>query len=217
MSIKTIVLDFDGVILESVDVKTQAYRKLFSKYTTDIEPVIEYHLKNNGLSRFIKFEHIWENFIQQKYDTKTEKLLAQEFSDIVVTEVISCPFVDGAIEFLKEFSKNVPLYVASAVPKAELEVIINAKSIGDYFAGIYGFPPVTKTQAMVEVMHKRCILPQEIIFIGDSIQDMKAAIEVGVYFIGRKNKESFNGHNITTFNDMKDIKNYILTKFRIQT
>ena len=54
--VKNIFFDFDGVILDSVDCKTQAFEKMYSKYGNDIaKKVKKYHLNNGGVSRFEKF------------------------------------------------------------------------------------------------------------------------------------------------------------------
>ena len=47
--------DFDGVIKESVSVKTDAYVKLFKPYGSDVcKQVKNHHLANGGMSRFNK-------------------------------------------------------------------------------------------------------------------------------------------------------------------
>ena len=48
-----IIFDFDGVLVESVDVKTRAFCDMYSKYGEEIvEKVKEYHLSHGGISRF---------------------------------------------------------------------------------------------------------------------------------------------------------------------
>lgn len=58
--IKAIFWDFDGVIADSVNVKTDAFYELYLPYGKEVaEKVKEYHLANGGVSRFKKFEY-WE-------------------------------------------------------------------------------------------------------------------------------------------------------------
>ncbi|MCX5934210.1 MAG: hypothetical protein NTU99_05390, partial [Pseudanabaena sp. LacPavin_0818_WC45_MAG_42_6] len=48
-----IVFDFDGVLVESVDVKTQAFGTLYAEYgDLIVEQVKAYHLLHGGVSRF---------------------------------------------------------------------------------------------------------------------------------------------------------------------
>ena len=57
MTIKAIIFDFDGVIVESMDIKTQAFAHLFRKCSEDIiKKVIQLHLDNGGMSRYEKFK-----------------------------------------------------------------------------------------------------------------------------------------------------------------
>ena len=214
--IKAIILDFDGVILESVDIKTEAFRELFSRYTADVEPVVNYHLKNNGVSRFIKFQHIWEKILNKKYDDSVKDNLGEEFSKIVTNKVIGSPFVAGALDFLNMFYEKVPLYVASAVPEKELTKIIDGKEIGKYFNKIYGFPPTSKPAAIADVKARESADAREILFIGDSRQDLRAALDSEIFFIARKNKESFTDPGIPVFSDMKGIIDYIVNNLEVK-
>ena len=50
--ISIIILDFDGVILESVSVKTEAFRTLFSFAPEYVEEIVQFHKDNGGMSRF---------------------------------------------------------------------------------------------------------------------------------------------------------------------
>ena len=54
--IKAIIFDFDGVIAESVNVKTEAFASLYEPYGKDVVNKVEqHHLANGGVSRFEKF------------------------------------------------------------------------------------------------------------------------------------------------------------------
>ena len=76
-----VFFDFDGVIKESVDVKTQAFKSLFKNYGNDLKNRIEaHHLSNGGISRYLKIPiylewagiEVNQNIID-KYD-KTSKV-----------------------------------------------------------------------------------------------------------------------------------------------
>ena len=56
MKFDKIIFDFDGVILNSHNVKTQAFYDLFKKYGKEIAYKSKnYHLENTGISRFVKY------------------------------------------------------------------------------------------------------------------------------------------------------------------
>ena len=53
--IKSIIFDFDGVIAESTNIKTDAFVSLYSKYSEEVQATVKnYHLKNSGISRYKK-------------------------------------------------------------------------------------------------------------------------------------------------------------------
>src|SRR3989304_1573816 len=61
--IRAIIFDFDGVIVESVDIKTKAFARLFEhEGKVVVEKVVDYHLKNGGVSRFDKFR-VYQCFV----------------------------------------------------------------------------------------------------------------------------------------------------------
>ena len=64
---KILVLDFDGVILDSVNIKTKAFEELFQEQPKEIrKKIINYHIKNGGISRYRKFDYFYKNFIKKK-------------------------------------------------------------------------------------------------------------------------------------------------------
>ena len=53
--LKGIIFDFDGVIAESVQIKSDAFASLYEQYGDNIvKKVIEHHEANGGMSRFEK-------------------------------------------------------------------------------------------------------------------------------------------------------------------
>ena len=64
--IKAIIFDFDGVIADSNNIKTDAFVKLFEGYPSNIKEMIRmFHLQNGGMSRFDKFRYIYANIINE--------------------------------------------------------------------------------------------------------------------------------------------------------
>ena len=56
MTSKVVILDFDGVILDSVNIKTEAFKEIFNRESKVIQnKIVNYHLKNGGISREKKF------------------------------------------------------------------------------------------------------------------------------------------------------------------
>ena len=90
--IRTITFDFGGVLVESVDVKTRAYVSLFEEYGQDIvSKVVDYHMKNGGVSRFVKLRTIYDKILKKPLSEDKFNSLSEQFSSIVVNEVVAAP------------------------------------------------------------------------------------------------------------------------------
>lgn len=183
-TLKIIILDFDGVIVESTEIKTAAFRKLFSNYPSHVDEIVEYHEKNAGVNRYEKFKYIYKKILKQGLDRKKMIELGKRFSELVVEEIKACPLVPGALEFLEKYSKILKLFIASSTPEEELRMIVKARGLKKYFAGIYGAPS-KKSEITLRIMKKENASKDEVLFVGDSAADLSEAIRAGVPFIGR--------------------------------
>jgi len=200
--IKAIIFDFDGVLVESVDIKTKAFAKLFESEGKDVvEKVVDYHLKNAGVSRFEKFSYIYQNMLKRNLSEKTFAYLCQQFSHFVVDEVVSAPYVKGAKEFLDSYSNEYSCFVASATPQDEMEEIIERRKIQGCFKGIYGSPK-KKEDIVREILaaYNSVLIPRSSVYVGDAMSDYLAAKNNAVNFIARIN------NNESIFNDIDCIK-----------
>ena len=115
MNIKTIFFDFDGVLAESVQIKTEAFQKMYLKYGEEFSlKVREHHVKNGGVSRYEKFKIYNGEWLDQEVDAQKIEELANEFSSLVVDGVIHSEAVKGANDFLNDpKSSNYKMYIFS--------------------------------------------------------------------------------------------------------
>lgn len=212
-TIRAIIFDFDGVIAESVDIKTKAFRELFKDHPQHLDAIERFHLENGGLSRFKKFRFIYKNIIKKPLSESRFKELCRRFKKLVVTEVINCPFMEGAPELLRYCLGRFDMFVVSGTPEDEIRQIIKKRHLSKYFLGIYG-SPTTKTQIIRNILRRHKYLPKDTLFIGDSINDYKAAKDTGVKFIvrvtdGRQLWLKDKRYIIGRFKDMLGVKDYL--------
>jgi len=199
--IKAVIFDFDGVIVESVDIKTKAFAALFEHEGTDIvNQVVEYHLKNAGVSRLEKFRHIYKEMLNRELTEETFDHLCKKFSELVVDEVVNAPYVRGAKEFLENSSTLYDCYIASATPHEEMVEISKRRGIASFFKAIYGAPK-KKSDIVRTILNNNGLSPEDVVYIGDALSDYLAAKENKVVFIAR-----LTGDNETLFKDMDCIK-----------
>ncbi len=185
--VNAILFDFDGVILESVELKKEGFAELYSSLGPEVVTYVEqYHNAHGGVSRFNKIKHFNQKF-QLPSDETTINKMADQFSEIVLSKIKSCPFVDGALPFLKQFGYHLPLFVVSATPEAELIGIAIHLKIDCYFKGIYGSPK-GKSEIIKGILTQQQLSSDTTLFVGDALTDLKAAQETGVMFLGRITK-----------------------------
>jgi HAD superfamily hydrolase (TIGR01549 family) len=187
-----IIFDFDGVLVESVDVKTQAFAGMYASYGKEIvSRVVEYHLRNSGISRFDKFRYFHKVLLREALSPEREKELGEEFSELVVESVIAAPLVKGAREFLEVYHKKIPLFVASGTPDAEIKEIVERRQMAHYFVSVHG-APAKKEEIIKRICNQHGFDRSKTIMIGDSIADYEGARKSGVCFLGRI-------HNVNIF------------------
>ena len=187
--IKAIIFDFDGVLVESTHVKTKAFRKLFSRWPDKADEGVAFHLKNMGISRYIKFRYFYENIISERYSEEIGLELGSEFSDIVLDEIKIAPFVKGAVTFLDNFHSKYSFYIASGTPDEELCGIASYKGIKKYFDGIFG-SSLTKAEIINNILGTESLKNNMVIFVGDAASDKEAAEGMGVHFVLRVTEEN---------------------------
>ena len=183
--IKTIIFDFDGVICESVQIKTDAFLKLYNKYGNDFQSkVIQYHLENGGVSRYEKIKYINENFLGEKISKDEINFIAEKFSKLVVEKVVKSKFVHGALDYIKSNYKKYNFFISSATPQDEIVEIVKRKNIEKYFIKIFG-SPASKVQHIDNIIKINEVKKSEVVFIGDARTDMISAKKTGVNFVAR--------------------------------
>jgi phosphoglycolate phosphatase-like HAD superfamily hydrolase len=201
--IRAAVFDFDGVVLESADIKTNAFRRLFDGNSA----AVDYHLDHQGVSRYEKFRHIRTEILGRPYIEADERRLGKRFSELVLDEVLTCPFVPGALELLQRRARELPLFVASGTPEEELRTIASARGVAGCFAGIYGTPP-TKAQIIGRVLHETGLGSGDVVMIGDATTDLEGAQSAGVRFIGRVrpgDPNPFAGEQVPVVSDLTEL------------
>jgi HAD superfamily hydrolase (TIGR01549 family) len=199
--IRTIFFDFDGVIVESVDIKTRAFAKLFEHEGEGIvKKVIFYHLENAGVSRYEKFRYIYKEILKRFLSDEEFEMLCKKFAASVMDVVIKAPYVEGAKEFLENYSQAYKCFVVSATPQEEIEGIIQKRHIWHFFKAVYG-APAKKNDVVKTILVKENIDPCNAVYVGDAMSDYLAAKENNVAFIARVTND-----NNSLFRDLGCIK-----------
>ena len=185
MALSLIVFDCDGVILESVDVKTQAFARIGAEFGQEArDRLVAYHRIHGGVSRYKKFEWFYREVLGRTISKEEMETLGEKFAAHAYAEVMRCPLVPGVREVLDHWHGRTPMYVASGAPHAELMTILAERGLDRFFAGIHGSPP-GKAELLRGIVAGLRVHPSDAIMIGDSMTDQYAAEAAQTRFYGR--------------------------------
>jgi phosphoglycolate phosphatase-like HAD superfamily hydrolase len=183
--------DFDGVIKESVDVKTRAYVSLFKQFGTQLtERVRKHHEQNGGMSRFEKIP-LYLSWAETDADQTQVARYCDLFSSEVCQAVIDSAWVPGAREYLLTNQVRQTFVIVTGTPQGEMEVILSALGIAGCFAEVHG-APTPKADAITLVLSRLQCQNSAAMMIGDSDSDYQAAKAAKIDFLLRRTR--LNGH-----------------------
>ena len=211
--LRVLILDFDGVIVESNNIKTGAFRELFSRFPDHAKPMMAYHHEHVSVSRFDKFDYLLRR-LGKVDDARLRTDLAERFARLVRERMLEVPFVVGAETFLEKMAAKLPLYLASATPADELGEILAHLDLGHWFRGVYGCPPWTKPNAILDVLRREQVESNETLLVGDSAGDQRAATETGVGFLARDSGLPFDEPVPEQFPDMNQLGEHLASRLR---
>jgi phosphoglycolate phosphatase-like HAD superfamily hydrolase len=199
--------DFDGVIKESIYIKTKAFVKLFEPYGTEIaEKVRLHHEMNGGMSRFKKIP-VYLGYAGIDSTSEIVDQLCADFANLVVKGVIEADWVPGAEDYIRSNRHKQIFILVSATPQEELESIIEALHMENDFKQIFG-APVTKEYAVKTVLQQLGIEKNEAIFVGDATADRDAAMANNIPFLLRRhdtNQVIFLGYTGPAIDNFENI------------
>lgn len=202
--IKNILFDFDGVIADSVNVKTEAFYNMYLPFGKEIaEKVKEHHINNGGMSRFKKFAYYHKSFLNEDINEDKIKKLADDFSRLVLNGVINSPLIPGILDFLEDNYLKMKFWIITGTPTDEIKIILDRKNLTKYFVDSFGSPQLKSELAKFIILNNK-LSENETIFIGDALADYEAAVSNNIGFIVR-----LNGDNINLFADKDRILLYI--------
>ena len=181
---KTLVFDCDGVVLNSNQLKIQAYYDVAIKFGANAiqaQTLVAHHVKLGGISRYPKFEYFLREIMQQKVSEQAMQALLDSFTAEVKRLLMGCEIAPDLMR-IREANPNAKWMIVSGGDQAELRDIFQLRGIDKLFnAGIFGSPDNKDAILAREVGLNHIIQPA--LFIGDSRYDHQASTNAGLDFV----------------------------------
>ncbi len=210
---KTIVFDCDGVILDSNQLKIDAYFYTAIKFGANeaqAQALVDYHILLGGISRYPKFEYFLTDILKRPVDDLSMQKLLTDFGLEVERLLADCEIAEG-LDRLREATPDTKWMVLSGGDQLELRRIFAKRGIAHFFdAGIFGSPDNKD-----EVLARECDLGNLVfpaLFVGDSRYDHQASVRAGMDFVFLSGWTDFKGwreycesNNITILQRLSDI------------
>jgi phosphoglycolate phosphatase-like HAD superfamily hydrolase len=207
-TLRAIAFDFDGVILESADIKTQAFMALYAAFPECLPAIREYHVSNAGISRYVKFEYIQTKILGLPYTDRDRALRSAEFERLTHEQILRCPEVKGAAALLRGLKNRVIRIVASGTPQDELRIIVAGRGMAGWFEEVWG-TPLTKPEILRDVLARHQLSAGGVLMVGDAMNDYQSAQETGVRFLARETGSTFAGMTVDKVRDLGEMGEWL--------
>ena len=189
--VQVVVLDFDGVIVDSNHLKREAFFSLFSPAEKTVS-LIHGVLSRSG--RKSRFEILREILRAQGESTgaleERVAAYAERYNEKVQRGIAEIGVMAGVRESLGALSQAYRLYVNSGTYEPALHESIAGLDIAPFFRAVYG-GPAGKADILRKIMAAEKVAGRETLVIGDGEEDCQSSLECGCFFIGLANE--FNG------------------------
>ncbi len=185
---KIILWDFDGVLMDSMPVRDEGFKQVLKNYPADqVLQLMDFHKKNGGLSRYVKFRYFFEEIRKETIEENQIQLLAADFSGIMMKLLINAELlINDSMDFVRKHFSTIPMHIVSGSDGRELNEICRQLDIHKYFKSIHG-SPVPKNKLVSDLLKEWNYNPNDVVLIGDSINDYEAAKNNKIHFLGYNN------------------------------
>lgn len=196
--------DFDGVIKDSVAVKSVGFAQLFLPYGKNVsDRVRQHHEAHGGVSRYEKMP-LYLAWAGEPATAEQVHDFCERFSQLVLRAVIASMWVPGVREYLQAYHTDQRFVLMTATPQEEIQQILNSLDIAYLFREVHGAPK-PKSTAIRDVLQRWQLKPEQALVIGDSEIDLNAAEANSVDFLLRRtplNKDLQNRFQGSSFDHL---------------
>ncbi|MBR8838673.1 MAG: HAD family phosphatase [Stigonema ocellatum SAG 48.90 = DSM 106950] len=205
MSLKAVLFDFNGVIINDEPIHAQLTEQLLIEENLTLKPG-EYQKVCLGRSDRACLRELLATrgrVVSEKYLTELLNRKAQGYV-LELDKIEKLPLYPGLDDLIFQmFSRNLVLAVVSGAIRKEIELVLNRSKLADYFKVIVAGDDITTSKPepdgyllAVERLNQEYpdlnLQPQECLVIEDTLSGIQAAKQAGMQVVGVANTYPFH-------------------------
>jgi HAD superfamily hydrolase (TIGR01509 family) len=194
--LRTIIFDFDGIIVDSEPIIMRLTREMADKEGMTVSEE-EYYRNYLALDDRGIVEHLFTSHGRAVDHGRVEELVnwkSRVYGNIIENGL---PTLPGAVDFVRQAAKSYPLAIASGSARSEIEHLLSKLALRDHFRFIASADDCQRSKPDPEVYFKALaglntlpefqenpLLPSECLAIEDAPGGIDAAHAAGIRCIG---------------------------------
>src|SRR5690554_3944199 len=165
--IKVIFWDFDGVILNSNEVRDNGFVEVLKDFPKEeVDKLLSFHRKNGGLSRYVKFRYFFEEIRKEPITDEEVNTWALRFSEIMLSSLKDKSLlISETVDFIKNNHQHYAMHIVSGSDQTELRALCKSLEIDQYFKSIHG-SPTPKNDLVKNILEEHAYDPAKAVLIG---------------------------------------------------
>ena len=165
---KTILFDFDGVIVDSFQPAFEVSRDIRKSWMNFTENDYRKCFEGNVFDSFARID-------------KGKNVATEKFFKIYIPRFLKLPTIDGIVDALEELSKKYRLIIISSTISSPIRKWFTEHNLVHYFTEVMGGDVhESKVEKIKMVFKKYEIVANDCVFITDTLGDLREANEMGI-------------------------------------